>query len=56
MKKNFDDEELKEAIGLNQANSINISRLLAQIATALKPLHNCRRKLANQPRGFCTER
>jgi threonine synthase len=27
----FDDEELKLAIGLNSANSINISRLLAQI-------------------------
>lgn len=27
----FDDEELKNAIGLNSANSINISRLLAQI-------------------------
>ena len=27
----FDDQELKEAIGLNSANSINISRLLAQI-------------------------
>ncbi|MFO6424031.1 threonine synthase [Motilimonas sp. KMU-193] len=27
----FDDQELKQAIGLNSANSINISRLLAQI-------------------------
>ncbi|MGN1394634.1 MAG: threonine synthase [Succinivibrionaceae bacterium] len=27
----FDDEELKQAIGLNSANSINISRLLAQV-------------------------
>ena len=27
----FDDQALKEAIGLNSANSINISRLLAQI-------------------------
>jgi threonine synthase len=27
----FDDEELKVAIGLNSANSINISRLLAQV-------------------------
>jgi len=27
----FDDEELKTAIGLNSANSINISRLVAQI-------------------------
>ncbi|WP_350238648.1 threonine synthase [Pectobacterium colocasium] len=31
VKKAFDDEELKKAIGLNSANSINISRLLAQI-------------------------
>lgn len=31
VKKSFDDEELKQAIGLNSANSINISRLLAQI-------------------------
>jgi len=31
VKKAFDDQELKQAIGLNSANSINISRLLAQI-------------------------
>jgi threonine synthase len=31
VKKSFDDEELKVSIGLNSANSINISRLLAQI-------------------------
>lgn len=31
VKNAFDDEELKTAIGLNSANSINISRLLAQI-------------------------
>jgi len=31
VKKSFDDEELKNIIGLNSANSINISRLLAQI-------------------------
>ena len=31
VKKAFDDQELKEAIGLNSANSINISRLLAQV-------------------------
>ncbi|RJG51338.1 threonine synthase [Motilimonas pumila] len=31
VKASFDDEELKQAIGLNSANSINISRLLAQI-------------------------
>ncbi|WP_369434235.1 threonine synthase [Psychromonas sp. MME1] len=31
VKQAFDDQELKEAIGLNSANSINISRLVAQI-------------------------
>ncbi len=31
VKKAFDDDELKTTIGLNSANSINISRLLAQI-------------------------
>ena len=31
VKQAFDDVELREAIGLNSANSINISRLLAQI-------------------------
>jgi len=31
VKQAFDDKELKEAIGLNSANSINISRLVAQI-------------------------
>lgn len=31
VKKSFDDEGLKTTIGLNSANSINISRLLAQV-------------------------
>lgn len=31
VKQAFDDEQLRQAIGLNSANSINISRLLAQI-------------------------
>jgi threonine synthase len=31
VKQAFDDQELKESVGLNSANSINISRLLAQI-------------------------
>ncbi|MEE1286477.1 MAG: threonine synthase [Ruminobacter sp.] len=31
VKQAFDDQELKVAIGLNSANSINISRLLAQV-------------------------
>ncbi|MDO6427463.1 threonine synthase [Thalassotalea sp. 1_MG-2023] len=31
VKQSFDDQELKDTIGLNSANSINISRLLAQV-------------------------
>ena len=31
VKNAFDDQELRQAIGLNSANSINISRLLAQV-------------------------
>ena len=31
VKQSFDDAELRQAIGLNSANSINISRLLAQV-------------------------
>lgn len=31
VKQAFDDEDLKQSVGLNSANSINISRLLAQI-------------------------
>lgn len=31
VKEAFDDEELKAAVGLNSANSINISRLVAQV-------------------------
>ena len=31
VKQAFDDQELKQAVGLNSANSINISRLVAQI-------------------------
>lgn len=31
VKQTFDDAELRQAIGLNSANSINISRLLAQV-------------------------
>ncbi|WP_406812072.1 threonine synthase [Histophilus somni] len=31
VKQAFDDEELRQAVGLNSANSINISRLLAQV-------------------------
>ena len=31
VKRSFDDPELREALGLNSANSINIARLLAQV-------------------------
>lgn len=31
VKQAFDDGELRQTIGLNSANSINISRLLAQV-------------------------
>ncbi len=31
VKRSFDDEELKQGLGLNSANSINIARLLAQV-------------------------
>ena len=31
VKQAFDDEELKQSLGLNSANSINIARLLAQV-------------------------
>ncbi len=34
------------ALGLNSANSINISRLLRRFATTLKQLRSCRRKRA----------
>lgn len=36
VKQAFDDEELKATLGLNSANSINISRLLAQICLLLR--------------------
>ena len=45
MKRSFDDAELRQTIGLNSANSINISRLLAQICyyfEAFSQLWRCR--------------
>ena len=36
VKQAFDDAELRQAIGLNSANSINISRLLAQVCYYLR--------------------
>lgn len=40
----FDDEELKKTIGLNSANSINISRLLAQICYYFEAVAQLREK------------
>ncbi|MGU0044522.1 pyridoxal-phosphate dependent enzyme [Escherichia coli] len=53
VKQAFDDEELKVALGLNSANSINISRLLARFATTLKQLRSCRRKRATSWSSRC---
>lgn len=52
----FDDEELKKTIGLNSANSINISRLLAQIcyyfeAFAQLPEHQRKELVISVPSG-----
>lgn len=52
VKKSFDDKELATTIGLNSANSINISRLLAQIcyyfeAVAQLSRQKCKTELDN---------
>ena len=52
VKKSFDDKELASTIGLNSANSINISRLLAQIcyyfeAVAQLSRQKCKTELDN---------
>ena len=52
VKKSFDDKELATTIGLNSANSINISRLLAQIcyyfeAVAQLTRQKCKTELDN---------
>ncbi|NQZ86691.1 MAG: threonine synthase [Colwellia sp.] len=52
VKKSFDDKELASTIGLNSANSINISRLLAQIcyyfeAVAQLSRQKCKSELDN---------
>lgn len=47
VKQAFDDQDLKQAVGLNSANSINISRLLAQICyyfEAFSQLDDAQRK------------
>ncbi|MFJ5428519.1 threonine synthase [Pectobacterium actinidiae] len=48
VKKAFDDEELKKAIGLNSANSINISRLLAQICYYFEAVAQLQQEARNQ--------
>lgn len=56
VKKAFDDDKLREQIGLNSANSINISRLLAQVcyyfeAVALCPKHAQKNLVVSVPSG-----
>lgn len=56
VKQAFDDHELKQAIGLNSANSINISRLLAQVcyyfeAVAQLPQHQRNQLVIAVPSG-----
>ncbi|ACZ78431.1 threonine synthase [Dickeya parazeae Ech586] len=48
VKQAFDDEELKRAIGLNSANSINISRLLAQISYYFEAVAQLPQEARNQ--------
>ncbi|MEG9533845.1 threonine synthase [Mannheimia indoligenes] len=56
VKQAFDDAELRQAIGLNSANSINISRLLAQVcyyfeAVAQLPKEKCDNVVVSVPSG-----
>ena len=56
VKQAFDDAELRQAIGLNSANSINISRLLAQVcyyfeAVAQLPKEKCSEVVVSVPSG-----
>ncbi|ADO49955.1 threonine synthase [[Enterobacter] lignolyticus] len=48
VKQAFDDEELKQTLGLNSANSINISRLLAQICYYFEAVAQLPREARNQ--------
>ncbi len=48
MKQAFDDEELKATLGLNSANSINISRLLAQICYYFEAVAQLPQEARNQ--------
>ncbi|OSM98358.1 MULTISPECIES: threonine synthase [Lonsdalea] len=48
VKQAFDDRELKDTIGLNSANSINISRLLAQICYYFEAVAQLPQEARNQ--------
>ncbi|WP_058912169.1 threonine synthase [Entomohabitans teleogrylli] len=48
VKQAFDDEELKQKLGLNSANSINISRLLAQICYYFEAVAQLPQQARNQ--------
>ncbi len=48
VKQAFDDEALKQALGLNSANSINISRLLAQICYFFEAVAQLPQEARNQ--------
>lgn len=48
VKQAFDDEDLKVALGLNSANSINISRLLAQICYYFEAVSQLTQEQRNQ--------
>ncbi len=48
VKQAFDDEELKQTIGLNSANSINISRLLAQVCYYFEAVAQLSQEQRNQ--------
>lgn len=54
VKQSFDDEELKQELGLNSANSINIARLLAQVCyyfEAAAAVDNVRHTVLSVPSG-----
>ncbi len=54
VKQAFDDESLRQTIGLNSANSINISRLLAQVCyyfEAVKAVRNNKEIVVSVPSG-----
>ncbi len=53
VKQAFDDEELKVALGLNSANSINISRLLAQICYYFEAVAQLPQEARNQLVVWC---